>query len=104
MAIEYTHDGMIDYPKDISNMKVNTIWMVLVNKEKFVEPWLDCALHVKCIALGYYLVLTHTITMATMSDVTDTTNRMTTYPVADEASSKLNKINSTKVQNPRRNS
>ena len=83
MAIEYTHDGMIDYPKDgrdISNMKVNTIWMVLVNKEKFIEPWLDCALHVKCIALGYYLVLTH--------KVTDTTNRMTTYPVADEASSK----------------
>ena len=61
MAIEYTHDGMIDYlhyPKDrrdISNMPVNaaTIWMVWVNetmKEKFIEPWLDCALHVECIA------------------------------------------------------
>ena len=61
MAIEYTHDGMIDYlhyPKDrrdISNMPVNaaTIWMLWVNetmKEKFIEPWLDCALHVECIA------------------------------------------------------
>ena len=61
MAIEYTHDGMIDYlhyPKDrrdIANMKENaaTMWMVWVNKtmkEKFIEPWLDCALHVECIA------------------------------------------------------
>ena len=61
MAIEYTHDGMIDYlhypedRRDISNMISfsATIWMVWVNetlREKFIEPWLDCALHVECIA------------------------------------------------------
>ena len=59
-AIEFAHDGMIKYlhypkaRKDIA--KVGTleggflVWANSVMQEKFIDPWLDCALHEECIS------------------------------------------------------
>ena len=60
-AIEFTHDGMMQYlhyPKNRKDMKDVYVleanaWLLLANslmKEKLLEPWLDCALHKECIA------------------------------------------------------
>ena len=61
LAVEVTHDGMLNYlhyPKereDLVDMKAVAatgflLWAKPEMKEKFIEPWLDCALHVECIA------------------------------------------------------
>ena len=60
-AIEFTHDGMIEYlhypehRKDIAQLQTleASCFLMRVNsvmQEKVVEPWLDCALHQECIA------------------------------------------------------
>ena len=60
-AIEFTHDGMMEYlqypkhRKDIAQLKTLQatcflIWANSVMQEKLIEPWLDCALHQECIA------------------------------------------------------
>ena len=60
-AIEFTHDGMIEYlhyPKariDIAGITTLEAsgWLMWTNsflKRKLIEPWLDCALHQECIA------------------------------------------------------
>ena len=60
-AIEFTHDGMIEYlhyPESRKAMAhVETLqggcwlmWANTVMKDKLIEPWLDCALHGECIA------------------------------------------------------
>ena len=60
-AIEFVHDGMIDYlhyPKTRKDIAfLNTIaatgfllWANAPLQKKFLEPWLDCALHEECIA------------------------------------------------------
>ena len=59
-AIEFTHDGMIQYlgfpPSRKFMAKVETaeagcwlMWANSIMQEKLIEPWLDCALHVECI-------------------------------------------------------
>ena len=60
-AIEFTHDGMMEYlhypkhRKDIAQLPTLEgscflIWANSVMQEKLIEPWLDCALHRECIA------------------------------------------------------
>ena len=60
-AIEFTHDGMMEYlqypkhRKDIAQLQSLQsggflIWANSVMQEKLIEPWLDCALHQECIA------------------------------------------------------
>ena len=60
-AIEFTHDGMMNYLKfpktresiaDVQSFQTG-IWLILVNAEsrkKIIEPWVDCALHKECMA------------------------------------------------------
>ena len=60
-AIEFTHDGMIQYlhyPKsrkdiaDVGTLEASgwLMWTTDLLKDKVLEPWLDCALHQECIA------------------------------------------------------
>ena len=60
-AVEFTHDGMIEYlhfPKarkdiaDIQTLEASgwLMWVTPIITEKVIEPWLDCALHEECIA------------------------------------------------------
>ena len=60
-AIEFTHDGMMEYlqypkhRKDIAQLETlqggcYLMWANSVMQEKLIEPWLDCALHQECIA------------------------------------------------------
>ena len=60
-AIEFTHDGMMEYlhypkhRKDIAQLETLQatcflIWANSLMQEKLIEPWLDCALHQECIA------------------------------------------------------
>ena len=60
-AIEFTHDGMIEYlkfpntRKEMADVKTYSggLWLLLVNSEsrkKIIEPWFDCALHKQCMA------------------------------------------------------
>ena len=60
-AIEFTHDGMIEYlhfpnsRKDLADMySIEAtgflMWANTIMKELLIEPWLDCALHRECIA------------------------------------------------------
>ena len=60
-AIEFSHDGMIEYlhyPKDRKDMaQVITLeassflmWANPLMKRKLIKPWLDCGLHQRCIA------------------------------------------------------
>ena len=60
-SVEFTHNGMIEYlhyPESRKAMAhVETLeggcwlmWANTVMKDKFIEPWLDCALHGECIA------------------------------------------------------
>ena len=56
-TFEFAHDGMIEYNqypksrKDLSNLNSITATGFLIRandvKEKLVEPWLDCALHMR---------------------------------------------------------
>ena len=60
-AIEFTHDGMVKYlhyperRKDIAQLGTLQatcflIWANSAMQEKFIDPWLDCALHQECMA------------------------------------------------------
>ena len=60
-AIEFTHDGMIEYlhyPKARIDMAaIQTLeaggWLMWANsflKKKVIDPWFDCAIHQECIA------------------------------------------------------
>ena len=61
IAIEFTHDGMIEYlqypknRKDLAHMySIEAtgflLWANATMKEILIDPWLDCALHEECIA------------------------------------------------------